>query len=152
MDTKTLLQASSEKYKRANVSLMRFLSENAFLKQAPIAAEKMPFSVFRGIMYSFLQNHGLLISVTPYDLSGKRKWSYAIYFEGNEICKNGFKERELAEWAAFEKSLQYYDTKLFIQDVKDRFYDSKASSSPCNINWEHLDRVLAYKRVNVVSQ
>ena len=151
MNTENLLHVASDKYKRANVCLLRFISDNSFINQNNLSLHKIPFSVFRGMMYSFFQNQGILVSIAPYDLFSKRKWSYTIYYDGEEIVKRGFTERESAEWTAFEKCLQYMDTKMFIQDVKNRFYDYKSSSSPCNINWEHLNKVLIYRRKHLIA-
>ena len=146
MNTETIIEVCSSKYKRADLVFQKYLQQNRFLNGIKIELKDIPFSVFRGILYSFFQNQGILVSVRPYNFEN-RQWLYEIYLDGQLLKVSNFKERESAEWSAFERCFQYHDTKLFIEDIKSRFHESIDDTSCCTVHWEHLFKVLKMKRL-----
>ena len=156
-ETGTLINGCADKYKRSYIALTEYLSNSqAFNLDTNPVIEDMDFKMARGMLYSFFESHSILVSVTPQDITHRDetmqcRWAYFICLEETEIIESGFKAREEAEYIAFLKSFQFLDTRLFIKQTKNRFYDQTSDSSCLNVNWEQLNRVLSYKRANLLS-
>lgn len=155
--TGTLINSCSDKYKRAYVELRNYLFNNNKHLQFDInTISDVDFKISRGILYSFFDSCSILISVTPHDIikkddKQKCKWSYLIALDDTEIIEGHFKTRDEAEYIAFLKSFQFLDTRLFIKQTKDRFFDESSDTSCLNVNWNQLNRVLSYKRKYLIS-
>jgi hypothetical protein len=155
--TSVLLNSCSEKYKRAYIELKNYLFTNNRQLQFDINnISDIDFKISRGILYSFFDSCSILVSVSPHDITKndnkqKCRWSYLIALDDTEIIEGHFKKREEAEYIAFLKCFQFLDTKLFIKQTKDRFYDETSDTSCLNVNWVQLNRVLSYKRKNLLT-
>lgn len=156
--TGTLINGCADKYKRAYIALLEYLkinSQDFSLDTNPVIGD-MDFRMVRGMLYSFFESHSILVSVTPQDITHRDermqcRWAYFICLEETEIIESGFKTREESEYIAFLKSFQFLDTKLFVMQTKNRFYDQTSDISCLNVNWGHMNRVLSYKRANLLS-
>jgi hypothetical protein len=159
--TKILLESIKKNNKRAFNSLIQFIKKDSYDSLNAMDylvyeySCELNFNKFRGIVYSFFDTKDIIISVYPISVlkkGGKTicKWSYYINIDGNDISEGDFEKREYAEFIAFQKAFQFLDTKMFIDDTKNRFEDEKADSSCLNVNWEHLDKVLSFKRKNLM--
>lgn len=147
-----------EKYRRSYTELSKYLDNNKDNFGINILdITKFDFKPISGILYSFFDSHSILISVTPQNISNKKGkatkcgWSYLIYLEETEIIEGDFSERVTAEYIAFLKAFQFLDTKLFIEQTKDRFIDESSDTSCLNMNWKQLNLVLAHKRKNLLT-
>ena len=155
--TKTIIEICSEKHKRAFVSFNDYIKNTELHEgQGNILSikENTNFNFFRGILYSFFESQSILVSSNFSNVKLKNKkdiqctWGYLIFIEGTEIREGGFPSREMAEVVAFTKAFQFLDTRLFILDTTDRFYDDGSAVSCLNVNWSHLDKVIQYRRKN----
>lgn len=154
MGTKDLLKTCSDKYVMAYKDFESFISKNSLSEHKTIDSVifELKFSVFRGVLYSFFESNSIYITTTPYDINQKGcKWNYFIFLDGTEIAESEFDCRETAEYIAFLKSFQFLDTKLFIKYTQDRFYDQFSDVSCLNMDWNHLNKVLNYKRKNLLA-
>jgi len=158
-----LIKNTSEKHKRAYTVLEFYLmkevsrfKENLLPEQIKELIYQTPFKEFRGILYSFFDKNNILISISPYDISKsneeiKCKWQYYISIDGVDIIEGDFNKREHAEFVAFQKSFEFLETKIFIKDTSNRFYDESSDSSCLNVNWKHLNKVLNHKRKALIA-
>ena len=159
-----LIKNTFDKYKRASKSLEFYLIKNVDRFESNLLPEQIKenicqtdFKEFRGILYSFFDNNSILISVNPYDINQesndeiKCKWQYYMNIDGTDITEGDFKKREQAEFVAFQKAFEFLDTKLFIKDTSNRFYDESSDSSCLNVNWNHLNKVLNHKRKSLIN-
>jgi hypothetical protein len=158
-----LIKNTFDKYKRAYKSLEFYLKKEVDRFQENLLPEQIrelvcqtSFKEFRGLLYSFFENNDILISVSPYDIDKsnekiKCKWKYYINIDGVDIIDGDFKKREEAEFVSFQKAFEFLDTKLFIKDTSNRFYDESSDSSCLNVNWKHLNKVLNHKRKALIS-
>jgi len=159
--TKTLLESIKEKNKRSFNALIQFVKRESYdsLDTMDYLVYEYScntnFSKFRGTLYSFFDSKNIIISIYPTSIDYKDnvsvcRWSYYVNVDGNDIHEGDFDKREYAEFIAFQKAFQFLDTKMFIQDTKYRFEDETADSSCLNVNWGHLDKVLSFKRKNLI--
>lgn len=159
-----LIKNTFDKYKRASKLLEFYLikeverfEENLLPEQTKNLIFQTDFKELRGILYSFFDKNSILISVNPYDISQqsneeiKCNWQYYMNIDGTDITEGDFKKREQAEFVAFQKAFEFLDTKLFIKDTSNRFYDESSDSSCLNVNWNHLNKVLNHKRKSLIS-
>jgi len=159
-----LIKNTFDKYKRASKLLEFYLIKNVerfesnlFPEQTKNLILQTDFKELRGILYSFFDNNSILISVNPYDISQqpneetKCSWQYYMNIDATDITEGDFKNREQAEFVAFQKAFEFLDTKLFIKDTSNRFYDESADSSCLNVNWKHLNKVLNHKRKYLIN-
>jgi hypothetical protein len=156
MESKTLIYSSAI-YKRAFTALEYHLMnkfnlyKNCLPEQIKENLVKKDFKELRGFLYSLFDDNEILISVYPTQISKYRRgvhWEHSIKLDGIEINEDSFHTREQAEFIAFSKAFQFLDTKIFIEQTKDRFYDDSSDSSCVKMNWEHLNKILNYKRKN----
>lgn len=146
MRTKILLNTTSEKYGRANSDFLKYIKNDNYFVNNNLDIENAEFSVFKSLLYSFFESHKIFITVRPFDIYSKLKWSYLIELDNNEIFDGSYQEKEIAEYIAFLKCFQFLDTRLFIEYTKNRYYDESADVACLNVNWTHLNKVLNYKR------
>jgi len=158
-----LIKNTSEKYKRAYKVLEFHLikevnrfKENLLPEQIKELVYQTPFKEFRGVLYSFFDKNDILISISPYEIDKsneeiKCKWQYYINIDGVDIIEGDFNKREHAEFVAFQKSFEFLETKIFIKDTSNRFYDESSDSSCLNVNWKHLNKVLNHKRKALIT-
>jgi hypothetical protein len=157
--SKVLINEISSKNKRAYKLLEFYLKkevslfkENLLPEQVREIATQIPFKELRGSLYSFFDRNNILVSVSPYGIEFdgddfvKCKWKFNIVIDDNDIIESDFDKREYAEFISFQRAFQFLDTKLFIEQTKNRFYDETADSSCLNVNWGHLNKVLNHKR------
>ena len=156
MESKTLINNSSV-YKRAFTALEYHLMnkfnlyKNCLSEQIKENLIEKDFKELRGFLYSLFDDNEILISVYPKQISKYRRgfnWEHTIKIDGIEIIEDSFVTREQAEFIAFSKAFQFLDTKIFIEQTQYRFYDESSDSSCAKMNWEHLNKVLNYKRKN----
>ena len=151
METSVLLNSCSQKYSRAFKNFQDFISKDNYFSDNKLDFNTANFNIFRGFLYSFFESHSIYITTTPYDIKSSCKWNYFIYIDNIEIAEADFTDRETAEYIAFLKCFQFLDTKLFIELSQNRFYDQSSDVSCLNMDWEHLNKVLNYKRINLLA-
>jgi hypothetical protein len=145
MRTNILLNTISNKYGRANTVFTKYIYGDNYFTQKNLDLELVDFNVFKTLLYSFFESQKIFVTVKPYELKDI-KWSYLIEIDDNEISDGNYKEKEVAEYIAFLKCFQFLDTRLFIEQTKNRYYDESADVACLNVNWKHLNKVLNYKR------
>lgn len=107
---------------------------------------------FRGALLSWFDSCDVLISVIPHQIEKKlnvvtKQWMCLVWVDGEEIRGDKFEGREQAETSAFLKAFQFVETKVQLEiELKQRFLDDSSLITPINVNWAHLDAVLAKKR------
>ena len=162
MQKSNVLINDVSKFKRAfnlfeyylkNENYLNLIKDNLLPEQIKEIITGIKFTELRGIIYSFLDKNNIFISISPYDINyiekdnkAHVKWRYIINIDGNDIIESDFDKREYAEFICFKKAFQFLDTKLFIEQTSNRFYDETSDSSCLNVNWKHLDKVLNHKR------
>lgn len=154
--TKTLIDTTKEQYRRSYASLSNHLTEHISTYGITIHnIGDYDFKSVSGILSSFFDEHNILVSVIPNNILNKKSektkhlWSYLMYIDKTEIVEGDFQSREIAEYIAFLKAFQFLDTKLFIEQTKERFFDESSDISCLKMNWDKLNEVLSYKRKNL---
>jgi len=118
--------------------------------------EDIGFKNITALLYSFFDENSIIVSVQPQNVESKGdklkcSWEIAIFIDKEEVKEYDLGSRESAEFVAFQKAFQFLDTKLFIELTKYRFYDESSDSSCLNMNWVHVDKVLTYRRKNLIT-
>lgn len=154
--SKNLLKIISENYKLSFVELNYFANNNLSVFNINSDLELNDFKLLRSVFYAMFDSIGIYSTVIPHnviqeDNKFECKWKYIICVDGTEVTESNYNSREDAEFIAFKKCFSYYETKLFIEFTKHRYWDETADSSCLNVNWEHLKRVLNYKRKHLIS-
>lgn len=162
--SETLILNTSDKFKRAYRLLETYFRVEVFINSGHLLPEKIKekacdidFRQLKGLLFSFFDKYNIIISVGAYSIdksknnnSIKCRWQYCINVDDTEIIEGDFDKREYAEFIAFQKAFQFLDTQLFIEYSKDRFFDESSDSACLNVNWQHLNKVLNYRRENLI--
>jgi len=154
--SKIIMQLVKSKYTRAYQRLDIYLKNSKDFNCTIYNIEDVSFKSVTALLYSFFDDNSILVSVYPEDVEKKENrlkcnWTISIFIEKEEIKEYDLASRETAEFVAFQKAFQFLDTKLFIELTKDRFYDESSDSCCLNMNWVHVDKVLTYRRKNLIS-
>jgi hypothetical protein len=148
--TKIIMQLAKSKCTRAYKYLEEYLNNNTRHFNCKIDdLEDMSFKSITGLLYSFFDENQITVSVCPENIN-KGKWEVTVYVGKEAIRQGDLFSRELSEFIAFQKAFQFLDTKIFLEHTKNLFYDGSADSSCINVNWSHLDKVLTYRRKNLI--
>ena len=155
--SKIIIELAKSKYTRAYQRLDTYLKNSKDFDYKIDSIGDVSFKSITALLYSFFDENSILVSVYPEDVEKKENrlkcnnWRISIFIEKEEIKEYDLASRETAEFVAFQKAFQFLDTKLFIELTKDRFYDESSDSCCLNMNWVHVDKVLTYRRKNLIT-
>lgn len=150
--SKIILEVVKSKHTRVYNHLDTYLKSSRDFNYKIDDLVDISFKSMTALLYSFFDDNSVLVSINPQEINRNGvKWEASIFIDGKCIKESDFSNRQMAEYIAFKKAFQFLDTKLFIDMTKNLFYDGSSDSSCINVDWIHLDKVLTYRRKNLIN-